>query len=98
MRPFFGFGGKVAITWSAKRCHSVQLSKSADCGEAHLLVALLLYSVYRANTRFSVPYIMPILSKVNAANSRVVNPALVQSLQKRCPKNKAGGALPQAPP
>src|SRR5436190_23607542 len=27
----------------AKRCHSVQLSKSADCGEAHLLVALLLH-------------------------------------------------------
>jgi hypothetical protein len=43
MRPFFGRGSKVAITWGAKRCHSVQLSKSADCGEAHLLVALLLH-------------------------------------------------------
>jgi hypothetical protein len=43
MRPFFGCGSKVAITWGAKRCHSVQLSKSADCGEAHLLVALLLH-------------------------------------------------------
>src|SRR5712691_291289 len=32
----------------AKKCHSVQLSKSADCGEAHLSVALLLHSVERA--------------------------------------------------
>src|SRR6266849_1348277 len=32
-------------TRGAKRCHSMQLSKSADCGEAHLLVARLLHSV-----------------------------------------------------